>query len=94
MPKFRGDIDAYLNLHLTYPTGAAQRRISGRVIVDFIVDETGAVKNPYVFKSADYELDAEALRVVRSMPGWVPGNKDGKNVPAHYLIPIAFWTRY
>lgn len=35
-------------------------------------------------------LEAEALRVVKNMPVWIPGKQDGKNVSVKYFIPVNF----
>ena len=35
-------------------------------------------------------LEAEALRVVGSMPAWTPGMQDGKPVNTQYVLPITF----
>jgi protein TonB len=55
-----------------------------------MVTSSGKVKNVTVSKSASPLLDAEALRVISSMPDWKPGMQAGKNVPVHMQVPVEF----
>lgn len=92
-PQFPGGIEGlmkFLRDNIRYPEEAAKKGIKGRVVVQFIVDESGNVVEPTVEKSVDPLLDAEALRVVRSMPKWTPGKMDGKTVSGSYHLPVTF----
>ena len=90
MPEFPGGWDAlgkFVKDNLRYPEGHTD---GGRVIVQFVVDHDGTVADATVVRSVSPELDAEALRVVRSMPRWKPGTQDGKAVAAMFTMPILF----
>ena len=80
----------YLMENLKYPKDAEESKTEGRVIVTFVVDEEGRIVDPQVAKGVSPSLDAEALRVVRSMPQWTPGRQSGKVVRVKYAVPINF----
>ncbi len=93
MPKFPGGEQAlmsYLRENIKYPLEEASKKIEGNVIVRFIVDKEGKVKDATVLRKVNDGLDAEALRVVNGMPDWIPGKQDGKNVNVYFTLPIMF----
>jgi TonB family protein len=94
MPVFAGGdqgIINYIAQNTTYPEKAKENKITGKVIVRFVVEKDGKVAGAEVLKSVDPLLDAEALRVVSSLPKFEkPGIKDGKAVSVFYMIPITF----
>ena len=67
--------------------------ISGRVIVQFKIAKDGTVKDPGVVKGLAPEFDAEALRLVRGMPKWIPGKISGKLVETTYTVPVKFMPK-
>jgi len=95
MPKFNGgdageEFRYYIAQNLRYPESAAKKGISGRVIVQFAVNETGQVVDPKVVRGVDPDLDKEALRVVSSSPRWTPGEQDGDPVKVLFTFPVNF----
>lgn len=93
MPKFPGGANAlarYLSRNLKYPANAAKNGIKGRVLVSFVVEKDGAVSDVKVASGADPELDAEAVRVLRSMPKWSHGRRNGEKVRVKYTVPVTF----
>ena len=93
MPEFPGGIVEmmkFLQMNIKYPPMAAANKIEGRVVVQFIIEKTGEVGDVQVVRSVDEELDAEAVRVVKSMPKFTPGRQDGKEVAVWYTLPISF----
>ena len=62
----------------------------GRIVVRFVVDCKGNIVNPLVVRSVDPLLDREAIRLVKSMPKWIPGRQNGKPVCVIYNVPIRF----
>ena len=93
MPQFPGGEVAlmrYLQSEIKYPPTAAANNIMGRVIVQFVVEENGEIGEVKVLRSIDEELDAEAVRVVKSLPKFNPGRQDGKAVAVWYTLPISF----
>ncbi len=93
MPVFPGGQEALFNYickNVKYPPKAETNGIQGRVVVTFVITKEGKVKNVKILKKVDPNLDAEALRVVRSLPDWIPGRKAGKAVNVKYTIPVTF----
>ena len=93
MPEFPGgedEMSKYLAENITYPEKVRQLGIEGLVVVSFIVDKKGNVKDAKILKSAIKELDKEALRVVNNMPRWKPGLQRGEKVNVQINLPIRF----
>ncbi|MEO6832454.1 MAG: energy transducer TonB [Chitinophagaceae bacterium] len=90
-PKFDGNFSKYLSKTLRYPRKSRANKEEGRAVVQFIVNENGAIIQPEIKQSSGYSLlDQEALRVIRGMPAWIPGKQYGKNVQVFYTLPITF----
>ena len=93
MPAYPGGIQAlmkFLQENVNYPDKAQEKNVQGSVIVSFIVGKDGSITDVEVIRSVDPSLDAEALRVVRSMPRWIPGKQNGVPVRVKYNVPISF----
>ena len=93
MPEFPGGMEEmmkFLQQNIQYPASAAKNNVEGRVVLQFVVEKDGQIGEVKVARSVDPELDAEALRVVKSMPNFIPGRQDGKPVAVWYTIPISF----
>ena len=93
MPEFPGGLNACLKFladHVAYPKEAAEKKIQGRVIVQFVVMKDGSITNARVIRSVDPLLDAEALRVIGLMPKWKPGTQRGQAVNVKFTMPITF----
>jgi protein TonB len=80
----------YMNAHFKYPERALNAGVGGTVVLQFIVDENGRVQDPGIHRSAEYSLDEEALRLIKTSPAWVPATKDGKPVKSYKRQPITF----
>lgn len=95
MPLFPGGDAAilqYLADNLRYPAAARENKITGRVIVRFCVNATGQVDRVSVLKGVNPELDAEAVRLVSTLPAFRPGRQNGRAVPVWYMAPVNFGT--
>ena len=93
MPEYPGGSEAlskYLSESIKYPEEAYKNGIQGRVIVTFVINKDGSISDAKVVKSVDPQLDEEALRVVHSMPNWIPGRQNGEPVNVKYTVPITF----
>ncbi len=90
MPVSGYDFQKYLAENIHYPDSAIAHNIEGRVVIKFIVSEDGSIIDCKVVKGVSEELDAEALRVVRSFPKWIPGRQNGKAVKVYFTLPIVF----
>ncbi len=93
MPSFNGDLYKYLNAHLNYPEEAQSSGKEGRVVVQFVVNEDGSISNAEAVQKVNPQLDAEAVRVVSSMPKWKPGKQQGIAVKVYFMLPITFELR-
>ena len=80
----------YIAKNLKYPVIAQENGIQGRVILRFVVSAKGYVEDVKVLRSLDPYCDKEAIRVVKSLPQWIPGKQNGRNVPVYYTCPIVF----
>lgn len=93
MPAFPGGDAAlfkYLSDNIKYPVIAQESGIQGRVICQFVVNRDGSIVDIEVVRSVDKSLDAEAVRVIKSMPKWSPGKQRGKSVRVKYTLPVNF----
>ncbi len=93
MPEFPGgmaELMKYLQKNIKYPTISQENGVQGRVIVQFVVNRDGSIVDPVVLKSVDPYLDKEALRVVKAMPKWKPGEQRGKPVRVKFTLPVQF----
>ena len=93
MPQFPGgqkELHAYLSRKVDYPKQAQEKRIEGRVVVQFVVQPDGSLVDAKVLKGIGGGCDEEALKVVRNMPRWFPGEINGTKVPVYRTIPIVF----
>ncbi len=93
MPTFPGgemEMQKYIASNLKYPVVAQESGIQGRVTVRFVVSKTGAIEDVNVIRGIDPSCDKEAVRVVKSMPKWIPGKQNGLNVPVYFTLPIVF----
>ena len=93
MPQFPGGVAAqveYFKKNLRYPAEAKKAGTQGRVVVQFFVNKDGSISNVKVLRGVDPALDAEAVRLVNSMPKWKPGMQKGKAVTVKYTVPVLF----
>ncbi len=93
MPQFPGGLSAlmrYLGRNIKYPEVAYSNGIQGCVMCQFLVNEDGSISDEMIVRGIDPDLDKEALRVISSMPNWVPGKLHGKPVRVRYTLPVMF----
>jgi len=93
MPEYPGGNAALLDFlknNSRYPEGARAEKVEGKVIVRFVVNTKGQVEDAVILKGVHPLLDAEALKVVNSLTGWLPGAQGGKPVNVWYMVPVSF----
>lgn len=93
MPSFPGGDAAlfkFLSDNVKYPVIAQENGVQGRVICQFVVNKDGSIVDVEVVRSVDSSLDKEAIRVIKSMPKWSPGQQRGKPVRVKYTLPVNF----
>lgn len=81
---------AFIQENVTYPESSKLSAEEGTVYVTFVIDSNGKVKDPKIAKGVSDALNAEALRVVQSMPDWTPAMDKGKVVSVQFTLPISF----
>ena len=89
-PGGMGELMKYLQANIKYPEQAKNNGLQGRVIVQFVVNKDGSICEDTILKSVAPSLDAEAVRVVRSMPNWTPGKQKGEAVRVRFTLPVTF----
>lgn len=92
-PSFPGGSAAMMQFiakNLRYPKAAQEAGVQGRVMLQFTVGQDGTLSDIKVLRSVSAEIDAEAVRIVRSMPRWTPAKANGKPISARYMVPVAF----
>lgn len=92
-PQFPGGLSAfgtYLGNNIKYPYGATTNRIQGIVLIKFVVQKDGSLTDFEVLRDPDIRLTAEALRVLKKSPNWLPGVQYGRPVRVSYTVPVNF----
>ena len=93
MPTFPGgnkELITYLNYFIEYPALAIEWGIQGKVVVCFTIEKDGSISNLETVSKTDKILNKEAVRVIKSMPRWIPGRQNGEPVRVKYCIPVTF----
>ncbi len=92
-PEFPGGDQAlmrYLGNNITYPRKLGRRKITGMVLSTFTVNQDGSISNVEILESPHNLFSDEVIRLVNSMPAWIPGSQDGRTVSVQYRLPIRF----
>lgn len=89
-PGGQSEMMKYISSNLRYPKDAATAGMQGKIIVQFIVDKTGATTHACILRGVSESLNKEALRIVNGMPKWTPGKVSGEPVSVSYCMPIVF----
>ena len=92
-PVFPGgpeQAQAFIRKNARYPESTRKAKIEGSVYISFINEKVGSVQNAQVLKGINPSPDAEALRVINSMPAWTPGKQNGKQVRVRFVMPVKF----
>ncbi len=95
IPEFPGGQSEMLKFiaeTIVYPKAAIETGITGTCYVGFIVEKDGSVTNPNILRGIEKgaDCDAEAIRMVKAMPKWTPGKKQGRTIRVTFTLPIKF----
>ena len=93
MPEVVGgdiELSKFLSKNILYPKLAKENNIEGRVVVRFVVEKDGTISNTDILRKLGFGCDEEVIRLIKSMPKWVPGKQNGKPVRVYYTLPIVF----
>ena len=89
-PNGDSELMRFLGMNIKYPVRAQEFGIQGKVIVQFVINSDGKVGAFKILRSADPLLDNEAIRVLKLMPKWLPGEQNGEKVAVYYILPVVF----
>jgi len=93
MPSFPGgekELMEYLAKNIVYPNVAREANIQGTVVLTFVVGKDGSITDVGILKDIGGGCTKEAMRVVKSMPRWSPGEMKGNNVRVRFTLPVKF----
>jgi protein TonB len=91
MPEFPGGIEEmskFIFKNFKWPLEGAEMGITGNIFCGFIVEKDGSINIVEVLRPLERCFDAEAIRVIKKMPKWTAGKKEGKHVRVYYIVPI------
>jgi len=92
-PSYPGGQSAWikhLSTTLNYPKEAKQNGKEGTVILGFVVDKSGELRDMEVVKGIGGGCDEEALRVLMESENWIPGKQRGREVSAKMQLRVVF----
>jgi len=93
MPEFPGGNDSLL-LHITksikYPSNESLQNIQGKIVCRCVINKNGSVSDIEIIRSLHPVFDAEAIRVIKTLPKFIPGKQNGQAVRVYYTLPITF----
>ena len=93
LPEFPGGEYKMLNWlsrNIKYPKSMRKEKVQGLVVLTFVVKEDGSISEAEVVRELHPAADAEALRMISSMPTWKPGLQEGKPANVRYTLPIRY----
>jgi len=91
MPEFPGgsaEIDKFIFQNFNWPREGAEMGIQGSILCGFVIEKDGSINIVEVVRPLQHWFDAEAIRVIKRMPKWTPGKKNGKPVRVYYTLPV------
>lgn len=93
-PEFQGGMQAfYKYCAKNYKTDDIAEKLSsdltGKVFVEFVVEKDGSLTDIKVVRDLGYGTGQEAIRMLKTVPRWTPGEQNGKKVRARYVLPIS-----
>lgn len=80
----------FIMVNVNYPQKSIEKNEQGRVFLAFVVEKDGSITNIKVEKGVSPALNNAAIKVVSSMPKWIPGEIGGKKVRSRFRLPISF----
>ena len=86
-PEGEAAMMKFVSENFRYPANDSTNA-QGRINLQFTVLSTGKIDSIKVLRSVTPDIDKEAIRVVESMPLWIPGKKDGELTDIRCQLPI------
>ena len=94
-PEFPGGnlkLFSFISTNFQYNDDMKENELKGRCIASFIIEKDGSISNIKILRSLGFGTEKEILRVLKSMPKWLPAEKNGKKVRCSYMLPIAIYA--
>jgi protein TonB len=94
-PEFPGGnkiLFTFISKNFKYTDEMKENEVKGRVVGSFVVEKDGSLSDIKVIRSIGYGTEDEVLRILKSMPKWIPGEQNGKKVRCSYVIPIMIYA--
>lgn len=94
-PEFPGGnkiLFTFISKNFKYTDEMKENELKGRVVASFVVEKDGSLSDIKVIRSIGYGTEDEVLRILKSMPKWIPGEQNGKKVRCSYVIPIMIYA--
>lgn len=73
-----------------YPALARQRKVQGRVMMEFVVQKDGSLTDIKPIKRMGSGLDEEAIRLIKAAPKWQPATYKGQPMKQKMVLPVVF----
>jgi len=92
-PEFPGgeaEMQKFIARNIVYPQVALETGIEGVVVIQFVVDSKGIIRNPVIVRDIGGGCGEEAIKVIKKMPTWKPGEQNGRPVSVRYTLPVRF----
>ncbi len=93
LPEYQGgmtEMTNFIGKNLKYPEQAVKANVIGKVIVKIIIQRDGSVNSVSFLKGIGFGCDEEVERIVKMMPKWKAGMKDGETVRTSFVLPVMF----
>ena len=89
-PGGYGEMMKLIKKEMQYPKAARRSHIEGTVMVTFVVGKDGSLNDVETLRDIHPDCDAEAARIIKAMPNWIPGKVKDKPVLVRFNMPIKF----
>jgi TonB family protein len=90
-PDGSSGLSKYISQNIIYPTTSIELNEQGRVYINFVIEKDGSISDVLIVRGVSQEIDQEAKRVIKEMPNWIPGERDGYKVRTRVRLPINFY---
>lgn len=80
----------WVQQHQQYPALARQRKVQGKVVMEFIVQKDGSLTDIKPVQRLGSGLDEEAIRLIKAAPKWQPATYQGQPMKQKMVLPVVF----
>ncbi|WP_395054111.1 energy transducer TonB [Flavobacterium sp.] len=94
-PEFPGGTEkfnSFMSRNIKLTNEMKESEIKGKVFASFVIEKDGTISNIKIIRDIGYGMANEVIRVLKSMPRWIPGEQNGKKVRCSYMVPIMIYA--